>query len=88
MPRIITGQKQVTFPGTVADLLSDAEYVELVGRSYTGGDVVAVTTVTTGVATTLATTYDVASRTVRVVQVSSPQNVALSVRYAIIAGGA
>lgn len=75
------------FTGAVADLLSDAEYINLVGRSYTGGDVVVATTVTTGINTTLGVTMYSGSHTVRVVQTSGQQNVNISVRYAIIAGG-
>lgn len=85
--KVYTGQKDVKFTGAVADMLSDAEYKQIVGRSYTGGDVVVATSVTTGVNTTLGITYHTGSKTVRVVQISDPQNVSISVRYAIIAGG-
>lgn len=72
----------------MANLLSDTEYKSIVGRSYTGGDVIAATMISTGADTTVNTIFDIASRTVRVIQATGKQNATLSIRYAIIAGGA
>lgn len=77
-------QKTVTFTGNVADVLSDAEYRALVGRSYTGGDVVVFTPVTTGVDTALVACYDVPHKVVRAIQVGTQQNITMDVRFAVI----
>lgn len=74
----------MTFTGNVADVLSDAEYRALVGRSYTGCDVVIFTPVTTGVNTALVACYDVPHKIVRAIQVGTPQNVTMDVRFAVI----
>lgn len=76
----------MSFNGYIADLISDDEYKKIVGRGYTGGDVIAVTIISTGADTTINTMYDIGSRSVRVVQVTGRQNNTLSIRYAIIAG--
>ena len=72
----------MTFTGNVADVLSDAEYRALVGRSYTGCDVVVFTPVTTGVNTALVACYDVPHKIVRAIQVGTPQNITMDVRFA------
>lgn len=81
---IRSGKKTVTFTGSVADVLSDAEYRALVGRSYTGCDVVVFTPVTTGVNTALVACYDVPHKIVRAIQVGTPQNITMDVRFAVI----
>lgn len=81
---IRSGKKTVTFTGNVADVLSDAEYRALVGRSYTGGDVVVFTPVTTGVDTALVACYDVPHKVVRAIQVGTQQNITMDVRFAVI----
>ena len=81
---IRSGKKTVTFTGNVADVLSDAEYRALVGRSYTGCDVVVFTPVTTGVNTALVACYDVPHKIVRAIQVGTPQNITMDVRFAVI----
>lgn len=81
---IRSGKKNATFAGSVADVLSDAEYRALVGRSYTGCDVVVFTPVTTGVDTALVACYDVPHKVVRAIQVGTPQNITMDVRFAVI----
>ena len=81
---IRSGKKTVTFTGNVADVLSDAEYRALVGRSYTGCDVVVFTPVTTGVNTALVACYDVPHKIVRAIQVGTQQNITMDVRFAVI----
>lgn len=74
----------MTFTSNVADVLSDAEYRALVGRRYTGCDVVVFTPVTTGVNTALVACYDVPHKIVRAIQVGTPQNITMDVRFAVI----
>lgn len=81
---IRSGKKNATFTGSVANVLSDAEYRALVGRSYTGGDVVVFTPVTTGVDTALVACYDVPHKVVRAIQVGTQQNITMDVRFAVI----
>lgn len=81
---IRSGKKTVTFTDNVADVLSDAEYRALVGRRYTGCDVVVFTPVTTGVNTALVACYDVPHKIVRAIQVGTPQNITMDVRFAVI----
>lgn len=81
---IRSGQKNVTFSGSVADVLSDTEYRELIGRSYTGGDTVDFTAINTGVNTALVACYDTPHKVVRAIQVGTQQNVTMDVRYAVI----
>lgn len=86
MPVIHSGRKNVNFTNSVADVLSDTEYRAIVGRSYTGGDVIALSSVTTGVNTALVSFYAIEARKVRCIQVGTAQNVTMDVRYAIIVG--
>lgn len=86
MPVIHSGRKNVNFTSSIADVLSDTEYRAIVGRSYTGGDVIVLSSVTTGVNTALVSFYAVDVKKVRCVQVGTAQNVTMDVRYAIIVG--
>lgn len=86
MPVIHSGRKNVNFTGSVADVLSDTEYQGIVGRSYTGGDTIVLSSVTTGVNTALVPFYAVDVKRVRCIQVGTAQNITMDVRYAIIVG--
>lgn len=86
MPVIHSGRKNVNFTSSVADVLSDTEYQAIVGRSYTGGDVIVLSSVTTGVNTALVPFYAVGVKKVRCIQVGAAQNITMDVRYAIIVG--
>ena len=86
-PRIYTGQKNITFTSVSANMLSDGEYTAIVGRSYTGADVVVLTSISTGIGIPLGSIYDIPTRQVRAVQLYNQSNVTVDVRYAIIAHG-
>jgi hypothetical protein len=68
-------------------MLSDSEYMAIVGRSFTGADVVSLTSISTGIGIPVAAFYDIPSKSVRAIQLYNQSNVTVDVRYAIIAHG-
>lgn len=72
------------FPGKVADFFSDAQYKAIVGRSFTGGDTIILTSISTGTSIPLVAVYYTGTKTVRAIQVGTPQNITMDVRFAVI----
>lgn len=73
------------FQGKVADFFSDTEYKAIVGRSFTGGDTVILTSISTGPSVPLVAVYYTGTKTVRAIQVSDTQSSDIDVRFCIIA---
>lgn len=73
------------FPGKVADFFSDAQYKAIVGRSFTGGDTIILTSISTGTSIPLVAVYYTGTKTVRAIQVSDTQSSDIDVRFCIIA---
>lgn len=72
------------FPGKVADFFSDAQYKAIVGRSFTGGDTIILTSISTGTSIPLVAVYYTGTKTVRAIQVGTQQNITMDVRFAVI----